>query len=215
MKIMRILINITLPIFLIMLFASLLTTKGYLLLSKEKYESHTSEYFDFDYDYAADRIMGYLNYRYDNLEFGADENDPLTIVTADEIFHMKDVKTLYTGLRIIAIISLVVAVSLSYVLFKKDKEELYKTYKSIYIGPLVFIFVVGGAMIINFDGAFELFHKIFFSNDLWLLGEHDVLILVLPEMFWMISGMIVLVLFALSLGIIYFVNEKIHSRQSS
>ena len=73
MKILRILISITIPFFLLILFASLLTTKPYLLLSKGLYESHEDIYFD--HDYAVDRIIGYLNYRYDNLDFGVDEFD--------------------------------------------------------------------------------------------------------------------------------------------
>ena len=213
MKAIRVIINITLPIFLIMLFASLLTTKGYLLVSKGLYESHEDVYFD--HDYAADRIMGYLNYRYDNLEFGVNETDDSVIMRDTEISHMVDVKNLYTGLRLVALASLIIAVSLSYILYIKDREELYKTYKYMFIGPVVFIVFVGGAMVIDFDRAFTVFHQLFFTNDDWQLYSTDVLILLLPQNFWMVSGLIILVLFSLSLGLIYFFNEKINSKETA
>lgn len=211
MKVARIVINITLPIFLIMLFASLLTTKGYLLVSKGLYPSHERVYFD--HDYAADRIMGYLNYRYDDLEFGVDENDDSVIMRQTELDHMVDVKNLYTGLRVTALCSLFIAVSLSYILYKKDRDELYKTYKYMFYGPVAFIVFLGGAMIIDFNRAFTIFHQLFFTNDDWILYSTDVLILMLPQDFWMVSGLIILGLFASSLGIIYFVNEKIEKQR--
>lgn len=206
MKITKIIISITLPFFLLILFASFLTSKPYLLLSKGLYESHEDVYFD--HDYAVDRIAGYLNYRYDNLEFGIDEDDDSIIMRDVEISHMEDVKDLYTYLRIAAIVSLITAVSLSYILYKKDKKELYYTFKNIYLGPLFFIMFIGGYLIIDFDTAFTAFHKLFFTNDDWLLYSTDVLIILLPSNFWMVSGLIILTLFALSIGLIYFINEK-------
>lgn len=208
MKAIRILINVTLPIFLIMLFASLLTTKGYLLMSKGLYPSHENVYFD--HDYAADRIMGYLNYRYDNLEFGLNEDDDSIIMDVESIEHMVDVKNVYTGLRIFAFSALIIAVSCSYLLFKKDKMELYKAYKYMFVGPVVFIVFLGGAMLIDFNRAFTVFHELFFPGGGWTLSSNSVLILLLPLDFWMVSGLIILGLFSMSLGVIYFVNEKIH-----
>ena len=206
MKIARFLINVTLPIFLIMLFASILTTKPYLTLSKGLYESH--ERIDYDHDYAIERIMGYLNYQYDDLEFGINENDDTTIMRQTEIDHMVDVKNLYTSLRIFSIICLIITVSMSYLLYKKDKKELYNAYSTIYIFPIMFIFVVGGYMVIDFDGAFTIFHKLFFTNDDWILFYDDVLILLLPQIFWMVSGVIILIGFSISIGLIYFLNKK-------
>jgi len=206
MKIARVAIWITVPFFLLILFASFLTSKPYLLLSKGLYDSHDNVFFD--HDYAVDRIAGYLNYRYDNLEFGIDENDDSIIMRDIEISHMVDVKNLYTYLRVAAIASLITAVSLSYMMFKVDKEELYKTYKSIYLGPLLFVLFVGGYLVIDFNAAFTAFHQIFFTNDDWLLYNTDVLIILLPQNFWMVSGIIILILFSSSIGILYYINER-------
>lgn len=207
MRITRIIINITIPIFLVMLFASLLTTKTYLRLSKGIYPSHAL--IEYDHDYAIERIMGYLNYQYDDLEFGMDENDDSTIMRETEISHMVDVKNLYTTLRLVALGSLIVGSGLIFFQYKKDPKELYKTFKTMPYGPIAFIVFVGGAVIIDFDTTFRIFHELFFTNDDWLLYWDDVLILLLPQSFWMVSGLIILVLFGGSIAGIYFFNEKV------
>ena len=207
MKLIKIVISILLPFFLLIFFASILTTKPYLLISKGLYESHEDVYFD--HDYAADRIMGYLNYRYDNLEFGINEDDDSVIMRDTEISHMVDVKNLYTMLRVAAIFSLIIGVSLAYILYKKDLEQFYKTFKNMYLGPMFFVLFLGTFFIIDFNGAFTVFHKIFFTNDDWLLYSTDVLIILLPVNFWLVSATIILVLFSLSLGLMYFLNERV------
>jgi len=206
MKIAKVAIWITVPFFLLILFASFLTSKPYLLLSKGLYDSHDNVFFD--HDYAVDRIAGYLNYRYDNLEFGIDENDDSVIMRDLEISHIVDVKNLYTYLRVAAVTSLIIAVSLSYMMYKVDRKELYKTYKSIYLGPLLFVLFVGGYLIIDFNAAFTAFHQIFFTNDDWLLYSTDVLIILLPQNFWMASGIIILCLFSGTIGLIYYMNNR-------
>ncbi len=205
-KIAKIVISITVPFFLLILFASFLTSKPYLLISKGLYESHEDVYFD--HDYAVDRIAGYLNYRYKDLEFGLNEDDDSVIMRDIEISHMVDVKNLYTYLRVTAILSLIVAVSLSYMMFKIDKKELYNTFKNIYLGPMFFVLFVGGYIIVDFDTAFTVFHQMFFTNDDWLLYSTDVLIILLPVNFWMVSGFIIITLFSSSIGLIYFINER-------
>ncbi len=211
MKLMKVVINITIPFFLLIFFASMLTTTPYLLLSKGHYASHENVYFD--HDYAVDRIIGYLNYRYDNLEFGLNETDNSVIMRDIEISHMVDVKNLYTTLRVAALISLIIGITLSFIIYKRDKRELYNTYKRMYLGPMMFVIFLGVSFMINFNGAFTVFHKLFFTNDDWLLYSTDVLILLLPLNFWMVSGIIILVLFSLSLGLIHFLNEKLFKKK--
>ena len=206
MKAIRVIISITIPFFLIILFANLLTTVPYLTLSKGLYSMH--DRIEFDHDYAIERIMGYLNYRYDDLIFGSDETDSDVLLRELEISHMADVKDVYTFLRIAAATSLVIGVSLSIFLFKKDIKEFYRTYKYMYVGPALFVSFVGGYILIDFNTAFTVFHKIFFRNDDWILRYDDALIELLPTTFWMVSGIIILVLFALSMGLIFYLNEK-------
>ncbi len=213
MRIIKIVISITIPIFLILVFANVLTTKAYLTLSKGLYESHSE--ITFDHDYAIDRIMGYLNYEYDDLYFGATEEDQTLLLRDTEISHMVDVKNLYTMLRIVGGISLIIGVSLSFVVFKKDKKQLYSVYKNMYVGPLFFIMFVGGYILVDFDAAFTAFHKMFFTNDDWQLYATDALIRLLPENFWMVSGIIILVLFGISLLVLFGLFSKLYKRETA
>lgn len=210
MKAIRVIISILIPFFLLIFFASILTTKPYLAISKGLYESHDAV--DFDHDYAIDRLAGYLNYRYDEL---IDENDDSLVLRPIEIRHMVDVKDLYTMLRVAAFISLIVAISLSYLLYKKDYNQFYKTYKNMYLGPMMFVIFLGVTFMIDFNAAFNVFHKLFFTNDDWQLFSNDVLIILLPINFWMVSGTIILALFSLSLGFIYLMNERIFKKKQS
>ncbi len=66
---------------------------------------------------------------------------------------------------------------------------------------------VGGYLIIDFDTAFTVFHQMFFTNDDWILYSNDVLIILLPTNFWMVSGLIILALFSSTIGLIYYINE--------
>ena len=65
-----------------------------------------------------------VNYQYDDLLFGSDENDTEILMELEDIVHMKDVKDVYTMLRLMALGALIIAVSLSFYLYKKDKNSL-------------------------------------------------------------------------------------------
>lgn len=210
MKLSRIIINITIPIFLVLLFANILTTKPYLQLSKGRYGSHEDIYYD--HDYAIERIIGYLNYRYDDLLFGETPEDDTVIMRDTEISHMVDVKNLYTGLRIVGLASLFLGGGLIYYQFKKNPKELYRTLKVMPYGPIAFIAFVGGYILVDFDTAFTVFHQLFFTNDDWILYANDVLILLLPQAFWMVSGLFILLGFSGSITTIYLINEKVLKR---
>lgn len=206
MKIIRILINITLPIFLFVLVLSILITKPYLMVSKGLYESH--ENLDFNYDYATERIIGYLNYRYDDLNFGRDSSSIIILLTPDEITHMEDVKTLFTAIRVIGIISLILSTTLISFVYWKDKKQLYDVFKNIYVIPMMMILFIGVFMVIDFNSTFQLMHNILFTNDYWSLTPEHVLIRLLPETFWLISGLILIILYSSILAGVYYFNEK-------
>jgi integral membrane protein (TIGR01906 family) len=210
-RLMQVIIYITIPVFLLIFFASLLTTTPYLQLSKGLYSTH--EQITYDQDYAIERIIGYLNYRYDDLEFGATEGDQTVLLRDVEIRHMVDVKNLYTMLRIGALGSLIIGGGLLLHLYRKNKQVLYHTLKNIHKGPIIFALFLGSAFIIDFNLAFRVFHELFFTNDDWLLYNNDVLILLLPTAFWMVSAFIILVLFLLSMFGINRFNKKILSKK--
>lgn len=199
-------IYISIPFSLLILFASILTTTPYLTVSKDLYDEHEDIYFD--HSYVVDRLIGYLNYKYDDLLIGETESDTAYLFREIEMKHMVDVKNLYTVLRITAGISFLIAISIILYLKRKAPEELYNTLKNIYLGPLMFTLFVGGYILIDFNTAFTKFHEMFFSNDDWVLYSSDALIILLPTNFWMVSGLIILVLFSSSIALIVWLNHK-------
>ena len=205
-RLLALTIWITYPIVIIMLFASLLTSNGYMRLSKGLYASHND--ITFDHDFVSRKLIDYLNYRHDDLTFGANALDTETIMSPTEIRHMVDVKNLYTTLRITAIISLMIVIGITLYMVKKDKGLLYYTYKNSFWLPLGFLIFVGTWFLIDFSTIFTWFHLLFFDNDDWLIPEYNVLIPLLPEVFWLVSGTIILIGTVLTLGVTVFIAEK-------
>ena len=201
------LLFISFPIFVIALAASLLTTRPYMNLSKGLYDSHAE--IEYDHDYVSGELMDYLNYRRDDLFFGPDAETEGPVMRDIEIRHMEDVKDVYTGVRIAGAIALLVFVLSGLVLYKKNMRLFYTSLRDIYILPSFVILFLGGWFIIDFSMVFTLFHEIFFTNDDWILSSNDVLIQLLPQMFWMVSGALILLILAFFMGLVMWLNQKV------
>lgn len=187
----RLLIQILSLIFIIMVLAQLLTSRWYLSVSEGNYDSHQE--ITYDHAYVARELIDYLNYRHDDLTFGANESSEEVLMRDIEIRHMVDVKNLYTGLRITALFSGIVALSLLFYEYKKDKKVFIQTLETMFLFPLMFTLFIGTWVLIDFNRLFTRFHELFFTNDDWILRSDDVLIQLLPSAFWMVSGLIILI----------------------
>ncbi len=99
--------------------------------------------------------------------------------------HMVDVKNLYSGAMNVAY-SAVVSIGIVIYSFLQDRRKqedslTFSLQEGLMIIGLVFGFVVLYA-VIDFNGFWTSFHRMFFSNDLWLLDPAtDNMILMLPE----------------------------------
>ncbi len=105
-----------------------------------------------------------------------------------EILHMKDVKSLFLLGFITLLISM--AVLLSIAVFAFVKRDIDLLWKCTFFGGVsgisfaVLLFLLS----LNFDVFFILFHKISFTNSLWLMNpETDKIIVLLPESFFMLA----------------------------
>lgn len=97
-----------------------------------------------------------------------------------ECTHMKDVYKLFRLGRILRVIALAILV-LS-VLFKCISKKTFLF--GLYLWDAVLL-IVGIMISTNFSRAFIIFHKLFFTNDLWLLNpKTDWMIRLLPESFF-------------------------------
>ena len=81
--------------------------------------------------------------------------------------------------------------------------------------------LVGGAIAINFDRAFVLFHEIFFRNDFWLFDPAtDPIILLLPDTFFFVcAATIVLLVLASVIGLFllsrYFKKKEAETEENT
>ncbi len=208
MKALSVIVWILVPIILMVLFASVLTSRPYMQLSEGRYATHDliPERFDFDHRYVARQLIDYLNYRHDDLTFGAREGEEGPVMIEIEIIHMVDVKEVYTLVRVIAAISLAVVLAISLFLYKTNLKLFYYTYKNLFWLPLAFFVFVGTWLLIDFNRIFTVFHEIFFEDN-WQLPMH-VLIPLLPEAFWMVSAIIILVLSVGTMALIVYLNYR-------
>jgi len=203
----RLLIQILSLIFIIMVLAQLLTSRWYLSVSEGRYDSHQD--ITYDHGYVARELIDYLNYRHDDLTFGATESDSTILMRDIEIRHMVDVKNLYTVLRITALISGIIATGLLYYEFKKNKAAFVETLETMFLIPLMFTLFIGTWVLIDFNRLFTRFHELFFTNDDWLLRSNDVLIQLLPSAFWMVSGIIILFGIILIEASIFIISKRL------
>lgn len=121
-----------------------------------------------------------------------------------EISHMEDVyklfkldRVVYTFLFIITlIVFLYKIIKNDFILFKYIRKYILITY----ITVISFL----GICSLFFSESFIYFHKLFFNNDLWLLDyETDLMIRILPEEFFFMLFLNVLVLSTIGIFLVY------------
>ena len=114
-----------------------------------------------------------------------------------EIEHMVDVKNLFQGGAALNAISVVIFALTLAILWKQKKlRMLAKVYQWIPLGVAALLAVGAALVSINFEQAFIFFHKISFTNDLWLLDPHkDLLINIVPEPFFVDISIAIALLF--------------------
>lgn len=121
-------------------------------------------------------------------------------------FHMGEVKELFLGgLKLERILALFGAILLLIAGWPGKKREGIVT-NSIFIALGIFFgsfAVIGTFCAVNFSKVFEVFHEIFFDNDLWLFDPAtDYMIRMLPEGFFLDMVIRIAVIFAVLLAMI-------------
>jgi len=147
-----------------------------------------------------DKMMDYLIGKRDTLDMTAVING-----TEEEVFgkrekaHMEDVKKLFLNGKQMRDMSAVFLVALlaALAIWKKDMLRFWlKQLKWFFIGSFSAIMLVGLLMASDFNRYFTLFHQLFFNNDLWLLDPRtDVLINMVPEIFFFQTAMLIIGVF--------------------
>lgn len=134
-----------------------------------------------------------------------------------EIDHMVDVRVLYLNvIQIRNILALFAVFNLSALFIYKRKlivKELQfgLTWVSIALGSLLLI--IGSFAVIDFDTFWTAFHKVFFSNDLWLLDPNtDRLINMVPEGFFIDLIVMIVTHFGLALLSLFTILQAIKDK---
>ena len=109
-----------------------------------------------------------------------------------EILHMKDVRDLFLKVLQIRYIAVMFAVFVlvynRFAIFREKNGFMKATGKGLLIGTGIFfgiVLILAVIFMVDFNSAFITFHKIFFTNDYWLLDPRtSLLINILPEGFF-------------------------------
>jgi integral membrane protein (TIGR01906 family) len=109
----------------------------------------------------------------------------VSIFNAKEISHMNDVRNLLLFFLSLRDIMLAVALICLVILLTTKPAQICQ---ALFWGSAAFLglfIVIGFCFYFNFTASFNLFHKLFFSNDLWLMDpETDRIIWIVPEPFF-------------------------------
>jgi len=103
-----------------------------------------------------------------------------------EILHMKDVQELFNMAKSIKYITIIISITIVLYSFKKGfiEELVKKTINGLFSNHIIIV-VLFSIISTDFNKYWTMFHKIFFTNDLWLLNPHtDLMIQMLPEEFF-------------------------------
>ncbi|MCF8018437.1 MAG: TIGR01906 family membrane protein [Vallitaleaceae bacterium] len=113
--------------------------------------------------------------------------------------HMVDVKNLYIGARNLQWFALLILIAFTGYGLTKSKMMFSKTLMHIrYVMPFLLASMIGIGILFatDFNKYFTIFHKMFFSNDLWLLDpKTDIMINMVPEVYFYTVVMMSLLLF--------------------
>ena len=146
----------------------------------------------------------------------------LNLFNQKEIDHMVDVKNLIkttilferTGLILLIIFFV-------FYLFREGYISFYENLKRIMLVSFliwsILLFLIVFGMIVDFNYTFTLFHKIMFTNDLWILDPNsDFLIMIYPQRFFLEISAAIIILFILINLIIflsfYSIRKLIYTR---
>ncbi len=106
-----------------------------------------------------------------------------TQLSEREILHLEDVKSLYNAGQIVAaLFFFLIFLGFFYRLAPPVWQQ------GVWLFCVMFLLLALSALARNyFDFMFTLFHKVFFTNDLWILYPHHVMINIYPQEFFLNS----------------------------
>jgi len=113
-------------------------------------------------------------------------NEPLKNFNEKEVLHMKDVKNIIQNTIYLLYLSIISSLTIIfYFIYKKQYKKINSSLKYSSITTIAFLLIFSAITLMSFEKSFIYFHKIFFTNDLWILNPvTDLLINLLPQQFF-------------------------------
>ena len=218
MKVLRFGIFITLDV---LLFFSLLFSSIQVIVYSKTYFQWHYEQHEIEEETGMDigELMRVTDLMMDYLIDQRESLDMMAIIDGqeEEVFgereklHMVDVKELFLiakKIRDIGAILIVSFVIISSLLFSKELKAWLIQLKVFFVSSIVILALLGGLFISDFTKYFTIFHEIFFHNDLWLLDPRtDILINMVPEVFFFQTVLLILMSFGFSIFVTFLLRK--------
>lgn len=147
------------------------------------------------------KMVSYLKGDLDNLDMQAEiDSQKQEVFGEREKLHMIDVRKLSVAAHIMKWVGAGILIIVSIIGFVRKKWFVMAlgAVKYVFLAMGIGILTIAALLVSDFDKYFTLFHLIFFDNDLWLLDPAtDILILMVPEIFFFTVAISVVALFAI------------------
>jgi integral membrane protein (TIGR01906 family) len=142
-----------------------------------------------EYPNLAEKITSYLLGKADTFQTTLQVHGQMREAFSEkELLHMQDVRNLFSlcrSLLLFCALIVIVGLAMSLFRFRPMLAVLARGYVrvSLFVAVLGVILAIWSA--IDFLSLFRLFHKLFFTNDLWLLNpKQDLLVQLMPTSFF-------------------------------
>ena len=161
----------------------------------------------------SDQIKDYFRDDQEKLEVLLQQpgKEVFNLFNQKEIDHMVDVKNLIRTTILFERVGLtLLIIFFVFYLFREGYISFYENLKRIILVSFliwsILLFLIVFGMIVDFNYTFTLFHKIMFTNDLWILDPNsDFLIMIYPQRFFLEISAAIIILFIL-INIIIFLS---------
>jgi integral membrane protein (TIGR01906 family) len=129
------------------------------------------------------------------------------VLNEREQAHMRDVRTVFAGLYVLAAIG---AVGLVLAGRRRDRAATWRAVRGGALGLTAGVVVLGGIALVAFDQLFEIFHEVFFPAGSYLFDPAtDRLVQLFPFQFWQETAIVVgVVIIAIALGVAAFAGRR-------
>lgn len=208
---------IAFPVLLVLLAVRLVMTPLFL-----QFEYNRADFPADPYGFTREDRFTYAPYALDYLLNGAGIEylgdlkfeDGGALYNADELRHMRDVKTVTQMAFGGALVGGMLAIGAGVYLLRRNAERLRR---ALFFGALLTLAMVAAIIIVavvNWEFFFVTFHQLFFQSGTWYFPTSDTLIRLFPEQFWFDAALVIGGITVLTALIVLGITWRIKNREN-